>query len=66
MGIYNHREHMKTRQYQKATEKDQSGEQKLKGWLTPYGFCDFAEPVTYQEACHLIELIKERLKGKTK
>lgn len=24
---------------------------KQKGWRTPYGFCDFTKPVTYEEAC---------------
>lgn len=25
--------------------------QKQRGWATPYGFVDFAKPVTYEEAC---------------
>lgn len=24
---------------------------KKKGWATPYGFVDFGEPVTYEQAC---------------
>ncbi len=26
-------------------------DEKRKGWATPYGFADFAHPVTYAEAC---------------
>jgi hypothetical protein len=25
-----------------------------KGWVTPYGFCDFEQPVSYDEACKVM------------
>lgn len=28
---------------------------KRKGWVTPYGFIDFFEPVTFQEACDIMK-----------
>jgi len=40
--------------------------QKLKGWRTPYGFGDFAIPVTYQEACDLMKPIFEHFIKETK
>lgn len=43
----------------KQPEK-QTGEQKSKGWRTPYGFGDFTTPVTYQEACDIMKPIYEK------
>lgn len=28
---------------------------KRKGWATPFGFGDFTDPVTYDEACELMK-----------
>lgn len=33
---------------------------KSKGWATPYGFIDFREPVTYEEACSIMLDIARR------
>lgn len=35
--------------------------QKRKGWITPYGFADFTEPVTYKQACEDTEEIAKDL-----
>lgn len=37
---------------------------KAKGWMTPYGFCDYAYPVTYEEACKTMEEVPKTLKDK--
>jgi len=66
MGIYSHKEHVKSRKYQAATKKEQTGEPKSKGWRTPYGFGDFAEPITYQEACDLMKQLYENFEKETK
>lgn len=66
MGIYNHEEHKKSRQYQDAMNRKQGGEPKSKGWRTPYGFGDFVEPITYQEACELMKPIYENFIKETK
>lgn len=29
---------------------------KRKGWVTPHGFADFSEPVTYETACTATEM----------
>lgn len=65
MGIYNHKKHKESRQYQQAVEEN-SGEPKRKGWRTPYGFGDFTEYVTYQEACDIMKSIYENFKNKIK
>lgn len=31
---------------------------KRKGWMTPYGFADFKEPVTYEEACNTLKAVQ--------
>lgn len=30
-----------------------------KGWMTPYGFGDWREPVTYQEACDEMKKVSQ-------
>lgn len=35
-----------------------------KGWTTPHGFIDFAEPVTYKQACETMEIIGNVMKNK--
>lgn len=32
-------------------------DEKRKGWATPYGFGDFTDPVTYEEACEQMKKI---------
>lgn len=59
MGIYNHKQHMESRQYKEATQ-NQSGEFKAKGWSTPYGFADYQEPVTYEQACADMKALQEQ------
>lgn len=34
---------------------------KRKGWATQFGFVDFKEPVTYEEACESSKVIHELL-----
>lgn len=34
---------------------------KAKGWVTPYGFGDFKEPVTYEEACEAMKAVSEAI-----
>jgi hypothetical protein len=34
---------------------------KQKGWCTPYGFGDWNEPITYEDACELMKEISEKL-----
>lgn len=34
---------------------------KRKGWVTPHGFADFKEPVTYEEACVATEVVSRLL-----
>ena len=65
MGIYSHKKHKQSRQYKQAMAKNDGGEQKSKGWRTPYGFGDFVEPVTYQEACDLMKPIYENFMKET-
>ena len=36
---------------------------KSKGWLTPYGFSDWSEPITYEEACENMKAITEAVKS---
>lgn len=36
-----------------------------KGWATPYGFIDFEEPVTYEEALTVSKIFHDEFKGKT-
>lgn len=38
-------------------------ELKRKGWATPYGFVDFKEPVTYEEACELSKVLGEAMRA---
>lgn len=37
---------------------------KSKGWATPHGFVDFAEPVTYELACEKAAAIAGELRSK--
>ena len=53
MGIYSHKKHIKSKQYLDAMDRKNGEELKRKGWRTPYGFIDFIEPVTYQDALKL-------------
>jgi hypothetical protein len=39
---------------------------KRKGWVTPFGFVDFKEPVTYEEAVETSRLMHEFMKASTK
>lgn len=32
---------------------------KARGWATPYGFADFSNPVTYEEACAFMQRFVE-------
>jgi len=34
-----------------VAKKPDDGIPRKKGWATPYGFADFRDPVTYEEAC---------------
>lgn len=34
---------------------------KRRGWVTPYGFGDFTEAVTYDEACEMMKPLAEDL-----
>lgn len=36
-----------------------TGASKSKGWATPYGFIDSAEPITYDEACAAMKEVLE-------
>lgn len=51
MGIYSYKD-------KKPIRKTDDG--KRKGWQTPYGFVDFAEPVSYEEACAISKKMAER------
>ena len=33
--------------------------EKRTGWATPYGFADFKEPVSYEEACETMKTVRE-------
>lgn len=37
---------------------------RLKGWMTPHGFVDFKEPVTYAEACEQAKVLTEAMRLK--
>lgn len=37
---------------------------KRRGWCTPYGFGDWKEPITYEEACEQMAVINQSLKDK--
>ena len=39
-------------------------ELKRKGWVTPYGFMDFTDPVTYEEACEVAKKFHQQFKEK--
>lgn len=39
---------------------EKSGQNKQKGWSTPYGFADFSKPVTYEYACSFMKEQQER------
>ena len=39
---------------------------KQRGWATPYGFVDFAEPVTYEQACEEMKAMAAKMWPKTK
>lgn len=34
-----------------AHPQGEPGQVKRKGWATPYGFGDWSEPISYEEAC---------------
>lgn len=34
---------------------------KCKGWVTPWGFADFREPVTYQHACDFMKEMYDKI-----
>lgn len=34
-----------------------------KGWVTPHGFMDFQQPVTYEEACKTAAELAELMRG---
>lgn len=36
---------------------------KARGWVTPHGFADFREPVTYEEACAATKAVAGALQG---
>lgn len=36
---------------------------KQKGWATPYGFVDFSEPVSYEEACASAKSLQDHVWG---
>src|SRR4051794_32795812 len=38
------------------------GEVRRKGWATPYGFGDWKEPITYEEACNQMKQVAESIK----
>lgn len=40
------------------------GEVKRKGWVTPHGFVDMKEPVTYEEACEAAKSVCEALSAR--
>ena len=40
-----------------------TGDRKQKGWATPYGFVDFKEPVTYEEAVSTSKIMNEMFKA---
>lgn len=42
-----------------------TGAPKRKGWATPYGFCDFTKPVTYEEACEEMKKVFSEFWSKT-
>jgi len=40
------------------------GEPKRKGWATPYGFGDFTDPITYDEACMMMKEMTNKMFGR--
>lgn len=40
----------------------QVGEIRKKGWATPYGFGDWKEPITYEDACEQMKAMVETIK----
>lgn len=60
MGIYSHKQHIESRQYKEAMAEKTKGAPVSKGWRTPYGFADFTEPVTYEEACAAMKGMAEK------
>lgn len=61
-------EHAKAHADSEHPDWDKPELRKQKGWATPYGFADFCEPVTYDEACkqmkHVLDTIAERKRAK--
>ena len=37
---------------------------KQKGWCTPYGFGDWSEPITYEDACEQMKKVSETIAAK--
>lgn len=66
MGIYNHKKHVQTEKYKRATAEKEKGAPVSRGWRTPYGFGDFTEPVTYEEACETMKQLHQQLFKKEK
>lgn len=52
-------EHARNHANQHHAGWDNPQNMKRKGWATPYGFGDFKEPVTYDEACESMQAIHE-------
>jgi hypothetical protein len=40
-------------------------EPKSRGWVTPYGFADFREPVAYEHACEIMAKLNEKINKRT-
>lgn len=60
MGIYSHAKHTESQQYKNAMRQKNSAEPLSKGWRTPYGFSDYTEPVTYEQACADMKAMSEK------
>lgn len=37
---------------------------KRKGWVTPYGFGDWKDPITYEEACEQMKALSDTMMKK--
>ena len=59
--LYITKEHAYAHANEEHHNWDKPEMQKRKGWVTPHGFADYTEPVTYKQACEDMEKITKDL-----
>lgn len=72
MGIYNHKDYGHDIVSKRTKEEERENAAKIqkkeditlgvrrKGWKTPYGFGDFTDYVTYDEACEHMRVLAQK------